>query len=136
GTGAPAPTSPTPMAATPSIVPNVPLPPTRMAAAPPATAAPAPVAAAPAAATAAAGGFFVQVASARSEADAQTAWRAAQSKYPGVLNGQTVAFRRADLGDRGIYYRAQVGPFGSREDANGLCQSLRAQGGDCMVQRN
>ena len=137
GTGAPAPTSPTPMAATPSIVPNVPRPPTRVAAAP-ATAAPtAPAAAAPAAsAAAAAGGFFVQVASARSEADAQTAWRAAQSKYPGVLNGQQVAFRRADLGDRGIYYRAQVGPFGNRDDANGLCQSLRAQGGDCMVQRN
>ena len=139
GTGAPAPTNPTPMAATPSIVPNVPRPPTRVATAP-ATAAPtaatAPAAAPAATAAAAAGGFFVQVASARSEADAQTAFRAAQSKYPGVLNGQPVAFKRADLGDRGIYYRAQVGPFGNRDDANGLCQSLRAQGGDCMVQRN
>ena len=135
GTGAPAPTSPTPIAATPSIVPNVPRPPTRVAAAP-ATAAPTAPAAAPAASAAATGGFFVQVASARTEADAQTAWRAAQSKYPAVLNSRPVTFPRADLGDRGIYYRAWVGPFGNRDDASGLCQSLRAQGGDCMVQRN
>jgi len=133
GTGAPASTNPTPIAATPSIVPNVPRPPTRVAAAP-ATTAPA---ATPAAAPAAAGGsgFFVQVASARTEADAQTAWRAAQSKFA-TLKSQPVTFPRADLGDRGIYYRAWVGPFGNRDDANGLCQALRAQGGDCMVQRN
>lgn len=130
GTGAPAPTSPTPLAATPSIVPNAPNPPARVAAAP------APAPAATSAAPAPAGAYVVQIASVRSEAEAQATWRSMQSKYPGVLNGQSMAVRRADLGDRGIYYRAQVGSFANREDANALCQALRAQGGDCMVQRN
>lgn len=113
---------------------NVPLPPTRMAAAPP-VASPAP-AAPPASDAASSGGYFVQVAAQRTQGEAQTAWRATQSKFPGILGSYSANIRRADLGDRGIYYRAQVGPFNSKDQANELCQSLRAQGGDCMVQRN
>ncbi|WGD31493.1 SPOR domain-containing protein [Ancylobacter sp. WKF20] len=130
GSGAPVSTSPTPLAATPSIVPNAPNPPARVAAAP--TPAPAATSAAPAPA----GAYVVQIASVRSEAEAQATWRSMQAKFPGVLNGQSMAVRRADLGDRGIYYRAQVGSFTNRDDANALCQALRVQGGDCMVQRN
>ena len=115
---------------------NVPLPPTRVAAAPvasPTTAAPA----APAATDAAgSNGYFVQVAAQRTQGEAQSAWRATQGKYPGILGSYSANIRRADLGDRGIYYRAQVGPFNTKDQANELCQSLRAQGGDCMVQRN
>lgn len=111
---------------------NVPLPPTRVAAAPP-VASPAPAAPAPAAAD---GGYFVQIAAQRTQGEAQSAWKATQSKYPGILGSYSANIRRADLGDRGIYYRAQVGPFNSKDQANELCQSLRAQGGDCMVQRN
>ncbi|MCS0505290.1 SPOR domain-containing protein, partial [Ancylobacter mangrovi] len=134
GSGAPVSTDPTPMSNTPSIVPNVPLPPTRVAAvpstdntppAPAATSEPAP-----------AGTYVVQVASVRSEAEAQATWKSMQAKYPGILGSQQVAIRRADLGDRGIYYRTQVGSFASRDEANNLCQALRSQGGDCMVQRN
>ena len=44
--------------------------------------------------------------------------------------------RRADLGSKGVYYRAQVGPFGTAEDANQLCSNLKAAGGQCIVQRN
>jgi len=97
---------------------------------------PAPSAAAPSSASADAGGYFVQVAAQRTQAEAQSAWRATQGKYPGILGNYSANIRRADLGDRGIYYRAQVGPFNSKDQANELCQSLRAQGGDCMVQRN
>lgn len=135
GTSAPINTSPTPLSATPSIVDNMPAPP----AAPPR--APTNVAAAPAPAPAAtsaapAGAYVVQIASVRSEAEAQATWKSWQSKFPNVLGGQPFAVRRADLGDRGVYYRAQVGSFASRDQANALCQALRAQGGDCMVQRN
>ena len=44
--------------------------------------------------------------------------------------------KKADLGERGIYYRAQVGPFASSDQANELCRALKAQGGDCLVNRN
>ena len=84
----------------------------------------------------AAGAYVVQVASQRSEADAMGSWRALQTKYPNLLGNYRATVKKADLGDKGIYYRAQVGPFATREQANELCQSLRAQGGDCVVNKN
>ena len=45
-------------------------------------------------------------------------------------------FRRADLGAKGVYYRALVGPFASAEQASSLCSSLKAAGGSCIIQRN
>ncbi len=80
-------------------------------------------------------GYVVQVASQRSEADAQGSWRALQTRYPNLLNSYTASVKQVNLGERGIYYRAQVGPFASQEEANRLCQDLRAQGGDCVVNR-
>ncbi len=85
---------------------------------------------------AASGNYVVQVSSQRSEADAQSSYRALQSKYPSVLGSRSASIRRADLGDKGVYYRAMVGPFGSSEDATRLCDSLKAAGGQCNIMRN
>jgi hypothetical protein len=43
---------------------------------------------------------------------------------------------RADLGKRGVYYRATVGPIATAEQAQQMCLSLKAAGGQCAVQRN
>jgi cell division septation protein DedD len=82
------------------------------------------------------GGYAVQVTSQRSEADAQAAFRALQGKYPQQLGGRRAIIRRADLGAKGVYYRALVGPFASGEQAAGLCTSLKAAGGNCILQRD
>lgn len=82
------------------------------------------------------GAYSVQVSSQRSEADAQSSYRALQAKFPGPLGGRQAIIRRADLGDKGVYYRAMVGPFGTIEQASELCGSLKAAGGQCIVQRN
>ena len=79
---------------------------------------------------------MVQVSSQRSEADAQASYRAMQSKFPNVLGTRSASIRRADLGDKGIYYRAMVGPFGGQDEAGELCNSLKSAGGSCVVQRN
>ncbi len=81
-------------------------------------------------------GYVVQVSSQRTEAEAHAAWQNLQSRYSSVLSGRQATIRRADLGDRGTFYRAQIGPFGNRDDANQLCQSLKSAGGECVVQRN
>jgi hypothetical protein len=82
------------------------------------------------------GGYAVQVTSQRSEGDAQTAFRSLQAKYPNQLGGRAPIIRRADLGEKGTFYRALVGPFASAEEAAGLCSGLKAAGGNCIVQRN
>jgi len=83
-----------------------------------------------------AGNYVVQLSSQQSEAEAQASFRALQAKYPNVLGSRQPLIRRADLGSKGVYYRAQIGPFATVEDANQLCSSLKAAGGQCIVHRN
>ena len=78
----------------------------------------------------------MQLTSQRSEAAAQAGFRSLQAKYPNQLGGHEPILRRADLGSKGVYYRALVGPFASMEEAAGMCSSLKAAGGNCIVQRN
>jgi hypothetical protein len=119
-----------------------PAPPRSHAAAPPARApltvasagsAPVP---APAAGASGGGAYAVQVSSQRSEAEAKASFQALRAKFPKELGGREPMVRRADLGDKGIYYRALVGPFASMDEAAGLCSSLKAAGGTCLIQRN
>ncbi len=105
--------------------------------APAAARAPAPTRVASAPATGGgSGNYLVQVSSQRSEADAQAAYRSVKSKYSGVLGDRQPVIRRADLAGKGTYYRAMVGPFTTRDEAIQLCSSLKAAGGDCVVQAN
>jgi SPOR domain len=82
------------------------------------------------------GGYVVQVSSQRNEADAQASYKALQGKFPAVLGSHAPLIKRADLGDKGVYYRAMVGPFGSPDEATQFCGSLKSAGGQCVVQRN
>jgi SPOR domain len=82
------------------------------------------------------GGYLVQVSSQRNEADAQASYRALQGKFPAVLGSRSPLIKRADLGDKGVYYRAMVGPFGSPDEASQFCGSLKSAGGQCVIQRN
>ena len=82
------------------------------------------------------GGYLVQVASQRSETDAQATFRSLQAKFPSQLGGWQPIIRRADLGDRGVFYRAQIGPFATADQAQDVCGNLKAAGGQCIVQKN
>ena len=101
-----------------------------------AVAAPAPIARAAKPAAAASGSYAVQVSSQRSEADAQAAFRSLQAKFPNQLGGKQALIHKVELGDKGIYYRAMVGPFANANEASELCSGLKAAGGQCIVQRN
>jgi hypothetical protein len=80
--------------------------------------------------------YGVQVSSQRSEAEAQAAYKALEGKFGSVLNGQPHFVYRIDLGAKGTYYRAMVGPFASNEQASQVCSRLKAAGGSCFIQRN
>jgi len=84
----------------------------------------------------ASGSYAVQVSSQRSEADAQAAFRNLQAKYPNQLGGRQAVIHKVELGAKGTYFRALVGPFASANEANSLCSDLKAAGGQCLIQRN
>jgi hypothetical protein len=81
-------------------------------------------------------GYMVQVSSQRNEADASASYRALQAKYPSVLGDRQAVIRRIDLHEKGVFYRAMIGPFATAEEANQLCGSLKAAGGQCLVPKN
>jgi cell division septation protein DedD len=78
--------------------------------------------------------WVVQISAQKTEAEAQSAFRAAQTKYS-VLGGYQPLIRKKDQGDRGVFYAAQVGPL-VRDEANQLCENLKSAGGSCFIQKN
>ena len=82
------------------------------------------------------GAYVVQVSAQETEDEARASYQALQQKYPSVLGGRDANIRRADLGEKGVYYRAQIGPFATLDQANSFCGDLKAAGGQCIVQEN
>ena len=68
-------------------------------------------------------------------AEAKAALHGLQSKYASQLGGQHVLVHKVELGAKGTYYRAMVGPFSSSSAASALCAKLKSAGGHCFVQR-
>ncbi len=77
--------------------------------------------------------FRVQVAALRDEAKAREAWRGLQTKHPDLLGGLNLSVERADLKDKGIYYRVRGGPLPDRAAAVALCEQLKARKVGCLV---
>jgi cell division protein FtsN len=147
----PAPVTPKPVAATPAPPPVTPKPapapvvpkptpapvvakpaPVQQAVAPtpPPKASPAPVEAAPASAPPAGAGL-VQIGAYKSEAEANTAWKAYKVKHASLLSGMSSDVKQVDLGAKGTWYRLRI-VAGSKEEASSLCTKLKADGGDCL----
>jgi hypothetical protein len=80
-------------------------------------------------------GYYVQVSAQKSEDEARSSYRGIQAKYASVLHDHAPVFRRKDLGSKGVFYGAQIGPF-SHEGAIDLCKQLKSAGGSCMIQKN
>ena len=80
-------------------------------------------------------GFMVQVSAQKSQAEANSAFKSAQSKYPNLLGSYQVVLRKKQTA-KGTFYGAQVGPFESQSDASGLCAQLKTAGGNCLVEKN
>jgi hypothetical protein len=76
----------------------------------------------------------VQLSSQPTEAEAHASFRSLQKKFPEQLGSHTPIIKRADLGgDKGIRYRAMVGPFASHDEAARFCMNYKSAGGQCFV---
>jgi cell division protein FtsN len=80
--------------------------------------------------------YLVQVTSRNSPSDALAAFADMQQKYPGLMGTYAPDIERADLGDKGIWYRLRVGPVSGKTAAADLCSKLKAAGhSGCFVRR-
>ena len=98
-----------------------------------------PVALAPKSAAPAAGragnGYRVQLAAVRSDRDARREWTRLRTRHSGLLGPLRPSVVRADLGDKGIYYRLRAGPLENKAAARTLCGELSKIRVGCLVVR-
>ncbi|HYD68024.1 SPOR domain-containing protein [Azospirillum sp.] len=93
-----------------------------------------PAAAPPPAASGGAGGYRVQLASVRSEAEAQAEWKRLAGRYGDALGGLSLNVAKADLGEKGVFYRVQGGSVDEAR-ARAICDKLKAQSVGCVIVR-
>lgn len=77
-------------------------------------------------------GVMVQIASMRSPAEADAAWKALGAKNPAAMRGLTHVVVPADLPGRGRFYRLRVRVAGMAA-ARKLCITLAIKGADCLI---
>jgi hypothetical protein len=77
-------------------------------------------------------GYRIQLASVRSEEQAQATWARMQKSNADVLASLTMRAVKVDLGERGVYYRVQAGPL-DENGATSACSKLKNRSVDCIV---
>ncbi|MEK7265543.1 MAG: SPOR domain-containing protein, partial [Pseudomonadota bacterium] len=79
------------------------------------------------------GSHLVQIGAFRSQAEADGQWSKLQGKLGSYMDGKSQDVERADLGDKGTFYRLRIGPFASSDDAKTYCAGLKERGTDCLI---
>lgn len=79
------------------------------------------------------GSYFLQIGAYRSETEAMTAWKTYQSKHAALLSGFGPDVQKADLGDKGVWYRLRIATAADKDAAVALCDRLKAQNGACFL---
>jgi hypothetical protein len=75
----------------------------------------------------------VQLASLRTPDEARDEWARLKREHGDLLGKFTAVAVRADLGERGVYYRVEVGPVGDKVAAIKLCKALKDRGLGCSL---
>ncbi|NNC36583.1 MAG: SPOR domain-containing protein [Hyphomonadaceae bacterium] len=80
------------------------------------------------------GNYFVQVASLRSQDEANRLWGKLSSNMGDIITSSYYAdVKRVDLNERGIYYRLRVGGLLDKDAAQNMCNQLKSRGQDCII---
>ena len=77
--------------------------------------------------------FMVQLASVKSEQRATGEWNRLRDRHGELLGDLELMLQRVDLGERGIFFRMQTGPFPNLATAQDMCRQLKAARLDCIV---
>jgi cell division septation protein DedD len=81
------------------------------------------------------GAYRVQLGAVRSEIDAEQEWSRLRKRYPDLLGNLELAVTRADLGDKGVFFRLRAGPIPDQASARKLCDDLTEKKIGCLVVR-
>lgn len=77
----------------------------------------------------------VRLAALRSVAAAREEWARAKRDFPDVLGRLSGVAVRVDLGEQGIFYRVEAGPFADAAAAERVCGELKRHNQGCILAR-
>lgn len=77
--------------------------------------------------------YRVQLGAFREAALASRAWEEMAGDAAPVIGGSSYAILKADLGERGVFYRLRAGGFERMDDAKSACRALEARKIACFV---
>lgn len=80
--------------------------------------------------------YRVQLGAFREAALASQAWEEMAGDAAPVIGGASYAIQKADLGEKGIFYRLRAGGFERIDDAKSACRALEARKIACFVVEN
>jgi len=80
-----------------------------------------------------AGAYLLQIGAYKSQEEADASWKAFAAKHAALLAGFSPNVKQVDLGEKGTWYRLRVGSFADKDAASGLCEKLKADGGNCFL---
>ena len=78
--------------------------------------------------------WSMQIASQPTAEAAQESYQNLARRYGGVIGGRGVNIVKADIPNKGTYYRVRI-PSASRDEAVALCEKYKAAGGSCFVSK-
>ncbi|WP_417789086.1 SPOR domain-containing protein [Terasakiella pusilla] len=80
-------------------------------------------------------GYLMQILSSKSESGVETTWKKIKANNGDIVNGLNANIVKADLGDKGIYYRLRLGPVQSGDEAKNICAKLKKRDVGCFIVR-
>lgn len=81
------------------------------------------------------GDYYIQLGSVKTMLGAQSEWKKIVNKYPDYLTGFAHRVEKADLGEKGTFYRIQAGPV-SKDRASAVCNNIKKiTPGGCLVKK-
>jgi cell division septation protein DedD len=81
------------------------------------------------------GAYVVQLFALKDEAAARASWTKIMKSHSAILGGHALDIEKADLGEKGTWYRVRAAGFATKSAAASACTKLKAAGQDCMVKK-
>jgi cell division septation protein DedD len=77
--------------------------------------------------------YKIQLASFKSKSDAEKEWLHLSKKLPKHIGAHEKYIAPKDVEGKGIFYRLQIGPFETIEEANKTCKFIKQSGVNCFT---
>ena len=81
------------------------------------------------------GGLYIQLGSVKTAAGAEREWERLVRDFPAILAGMDLRVERANVPNRGAFFRIRTGPISSLIQARTICAEFAARSRGCLVVR-